>query len=767
MLRRSSIAARLFLLVFGFSVAWFSLETTLQMFLEYRATRIEVDSSLADYYQASRSGFEEALWTYDLDLVPRILDSSRSVRFLSGARVLDDQGRPLAAWGLGAPPDRREEANLSAVAEPLYHRFPLTHRNAAGQIQAVGSLELVSDLPVLAARIGDRLGLIGFNYGATTLGLMVILLTGLRRLVSRPLTRITQAIGDYRFDQADLPALGPDLGGETELAGLWRSFRSLTTSLKESYLQQRVMSAILEEAAVMALVCDSDGRVVSSNAQARGRLAGAQPGGDLARLTYGDDPEPLFSDLGHLLAGGRAWRGEVTAKSSEGRSSWFSAALLPLEVPAEPRARWGVMIEDVSAKRLTDLYRQERDLAREGARAKSLFLANLSHEIRTPMNAVVGLTSLALGEEVSPRAREYLSQLEHSGAVLLGVINTILDYSKLEEGKVDLEVRDFLVADLVKGIEALAGFRAAEKGLGFSITVGSGVPPALRGDSLRVQQALLNLVVNAVKFTESGRIDVEISPVASGDDGVTLRFEVSDTGIGIDPVDQGRLFQSFTQVDASTTRKYGGTGLGLAISKRLAELMGGEVGVSSEPGKGSTFWFTARLGKSMAPARRKLLESDLRGRRVLIIDDNSQARAVLSSMLTGMTFVVDEAASGLEGIKMVRRAAEIGKPYEIAFVDWQMPEIDGIETAKRIRALPHLAAPPHLVMVTAYGREDVLKQADEHGLKNVLIKPVTSSTLFDTIAAVLYTHPEKAGYVQIVPSSFEITRTGGTRVLLV
>ena len=244
-----------------------------------------------------------------------------------------------------------------------------------------------------------------------------------------------------------------------------------------------------------------------------------------------------------------------------------------------------------------------------------------------------------------------------------------------------------------------------------------------------------------------------------------ILFSVSDTGIGLTQEQIGRLFQAFQQADVSTTRKYGGTGLGLAISKRLAELMGGTIEVTSELGKGSTFRFTARLGKDEMAPRRRILQSDLRGRRVLIIDDNAQARSVLSGMLTNLSFVADEAPSGQEGIEMVRQAAQAREPYDIAFVDWQMPGLDGIETGKRILALPNLDAPPHLVMVTAYGREEVLKQAEESGFENVLIKPVTS-ILFDTAIVALGAHLEASEAVVAGPS-FDIERVRGARVLLV
>jgi two-component system sensor histidine kinase/response regulator len=330
-----------------------------------------------------------------------------------------------------------------------------------------------------------------------------------------------------------------------------------------------------------------------------------------------------------------------------------------------------------------------------------------------------------------------------------------------------VESIEFNLDKVLENVSNLVAEKASAKDLELIFDVEPSVFAAhLRGDPLRLGQILINFCNNAVKFTEKGEVVIKARVLEDGGDSQLLEFSVSDSGIGMSEAQIGRLFQAFEQADTSTTRKYGGTGLGLAISKRLAELMGGDVGVTSEVGKGSTFWFTARLGKGSAAPRPSLLRSDLRDRRVLIIDDNSSARTVLSNMLRNMAFIADEAASGEEGIEMVRQGAQRGEPYEIIFVDWQMPRLDGIETSRRILELAELSPPPHLVMVTAYGREDVLKQAEENGLENVLVKPVTSSTLFDTIVSVLRADEDTTGHVQILPS-FEITRTRGTRVLLV
>ena len=449
--------------------------------------------------------------------------------------------------------------------------------------------------------------------------------------------------------------------------------------------------------------------------------------------------------------------------------SLFWARLTGKAIDVNDHAKGTVWVmDDISAERaVIDEMRKARYLAEDAVRTKSDFLANMSHEIRTPMNAIIGMTYLALRTELTPRQRDYLKKIQGSSQHLLGVINDILDFSKIEAGKMTVEHIAFELAPVLDNVVALIAGKTAGKEIELIIDVAADVPADLVGDPLRIGQILINYANNAVKFTEKGEIIIRVEQVRRQQDEIILRFAVCDTGIGLTEEDRLRLFRSFEQADTSITRKYGGTGLGLAISKHLAELMGGEVGVESTLGQGSTFWFTARLNCGVARARRLLPEPDLRGRRALVVDDNDSAREVLAEQLRNMTFVVAALASGSEAVAELKRAAAVGEHYDLVFLDWQMPVMDGLAVARAIAALD-LDPAPHRIIVTAHGRDDLMHSAAACGVEHVLIKPISASVLFDTSMRLLgATRHASVVTEPSVPPGIDLSSIAGARILLV
>ena len=591
-----------------------------------------------------------------------------------------------------------------------------------------------------------------------------------------------------RIEQGDLSARIGAGGPDDEVGALQRGIDAMGERIEQRTREQREaqdalrasevrLRRVVESSMIGVFFWDVSGAVVEANdafleiiGYTRDDLQAGRV--DWARLTPAEEAEADRAAIRQLRSTGRcqAYEKHYIRKDGSMVPVLIGGALL-----SDSTEQGVAFIVDLSERKQAEADRRARRDAEAASTAKSEFLANMSHEIRTPMNAILGMSYLALQSGLNPQQQNYIQKVHASAASLLGIINDILDFSKIEAGKLDIEAIPFALADVMDNLGSLVGLKAEEKGLELLFDVPADLPPALVGDPSRLGQVLLNLGNNAVKFTERGEVLVSVDEVGRDAASVSLRFEVRDTGIGMGAEQQQRLFQPFSQADASTSRRYGGTGLGLAISRQLVRLMGGELAVESAEGRGSRFHFCLRFGRQpdgVAAPPVLLREDGLRGARALIVDDNDCARELLAGMTGALGLRVDAAPDGFDALRRVALAEARDEPYDLLLLDWKMPGMDGVACARALAERPQPRHPtPPVLMLTAFSRAEVQQRLDEQrvAVGALLIKPVTPSTLFEACVAALglAPRPSTRGARREESQLAHRARLSGARILLV
>ena len=515
------------------------------------------------------------------------------------------------------------------------------------------------------------------------------------------------------------------------------------TERKRAEERRRMLERAIDQCPITIVITDPHGIIefVNPHFTSLTGYSAEEAIGENPRLLKTDQTPPeVFTDLWSTISEGHTWEGEFVNKGRDGSRFWERAVISAMLDETGAITHFLAVKENITEKKkiLAELA-AARDKAEAATQAKSQFLATMSHEIRTPMNGVIGMTALLLDTELTEEQRSYAEIVNRSGENLLSLINDILDFSKIEAGRLDMEVIDFDLRTTLEDTTEMLTFRAHDAGLDLVCHIDPAVPVYLKGDPGRLRQIVTNLAGNAVKFTHEGEVVIGAALESDNGETVTIRFTVRDTGIGIPQSRLAAVFEPFTQADGSTTRKYGGTGLGLAICKQLSELMGGEIGIESEEGKGSTFWFTAKFIKQPTTEMQNsapLLHADIKGTRVLVVDDSATNRKLLAVLLSHWDCDYELTSDGVTALQHLRAAVAKDNPFRIALLDQEMPGMDGSELGRQIKADPQLQS-TLLIMVTSLCQRGDAAALEKIGFTGYLAKPVRQSQLYGCIALAL------------------------------
>ena len=805
------LSKRLIVQIVMFSSLLTLVITIIQLSMNYRQQRSDLYATL-EQVGAYVPSVTDSVWNYDKKQIELGLQAMDQLPGIELARIVTTNGKK---WEHG----RRASTH---VVERV---FVLQHESDNGEKETIANLYVTASIDLIYQRIAEQAISILVSNAFKTFLVALFMMYVMRRLVTRRVQQLAEKVHSLNFltqsepfgklnSEPHLPSIrGDEIDlvdkvlddvflrlrvaieelqtevntrkmAEKELLQTQQNLehldkkRTAELETEQAHLNTTLseIDLVLNNASIgiCNIVGDKDNRYIRRPNVAFEKMLGYAPGqleGQNTHLIHVNDTEhQKLKNALEVIAIGQTFRSEGVLKCKDGTVFEVAHTASAVDInDLSKGAMW--LVENITLQRQASREMlHAKELAESASQAKSVFLANMSHEIRTPMNAIIGLSGIALKYDMPTRIADYLQKIKQSGENLLGIINDILDFSKIEAGKLDIETIPFGIYRVTDHLLNLLSSKAEEKGLELLLNLDAQLPTVLLGDPLRIGQVLINYVSNAIKFTATGEVGIDISVEEKNDTDVLLKFQVTDTGIGLTQEQMARLFNSFEQADSSTTRRYGGTGLGLAISKKLAQSMGGTVGVESVEGKGALFWFTARLGIGSTETFISTSREELRGKRVLVVDDNEAAALGLCSMLSGIGFIAEHVPSGQVCIDMLQQTQDSEKSFEIIMMDWRMPGMDGLQTIETIQKM-HLKTSPFILMATAHRCQELVTDAENLGIEHVLRKPVNASELVDTMIQLMRYNSTQQYTNQIhnkpSPSTLNLDAIKGARVLLV